>query len=208
MHCAGCGYLYLPTRRKKECTPPPTTPTTSHGLYHNSDRSVGSADQYSLLNPRFEPAMATRGGRRPRFEPSMATRGRRPPQHANYVRTTRTVRRPSSNYDTSRYTTGLAPRPHSRRSPGGLAHQSRRRALGFGKSPRNLMPGSETVWANGLVATRTIWDLMRRPACSCDTRRPPTHHQNPMRGARQGHRQFFERTSTLHRVGYNRLTSL
>ena len=32
----------------------------------------------------------------------------------------------------------------------GLAHQSRRRALGFGKSPRNLMSGSETVWANGL----------------------------------------------------------
>ena len=56
------------------------------GLYHDSDRSVGSADQCSLLNPRFEP--------------SMATRGRRPPQHANYVRTTRTVRRPSSNYDT------------------------------------------------------------------------------------------------------------
>ena len=39
------------------------------GLYHNSDRSVGSADQPSLLNPRFEP--------------SMATRGRRPPQHAS-----------------------------------------------------------------------------------------------------------------------------
>ena len=34
------------------------------------------------------------------------------------------------------------------------------------------------------------------------------HNQNPIRGARQGHRQFFERTSTLHRVGYNRLTSL
>ena len=35
------------------------------GLYHNSDRSVGYADQCSLLNPRFGPAMATRGGRRP-----------------------------------------------------------------------------------------------------------------------------------------------
>ena len=34
--------------------------------------------------------------------------------------------------------------------PGGLAHQSRELARCFGKSPRNLMPGSETVWANGL----------------------------------------------------------
>ena len=59
------------------------------GLYHNSDRSVGSAEQPSLLNPRFEPAMATRGGRRPRFEPSMATRGRRPPQHANSAQSIR-----------------------------------------------------------------------------------------------------------------------
>jgi hypothetical protein len=50
---------------------------------------VGSADQPSLLNPRFEPAMATRGGRRPRFEPSMATRGRRPPQHANSAQSIR-----------------------------------------------------------------------------------------------------------------------
>ena len=31
-------------------------------LYHDSDRSVGWADQCSLLNPRFGPAMATRGG--------------------------------------------------------------------------------------------------------------------------------------------------
>ena len=41
-------------------------------------------------------------------------------------------------------------RPHSRRSPGGLAHQSSELARHFGKSPRNLMPGSEPVWANGL----------------------------------------------------------
>ena len=47
---------------------------------------------------------------------------------------------PSSNHDTQ-----------SKPQEGaGLAHQSRRRALGFGKSPRNLMPGSETVWGNGL----------------------------------------------------------
>ena len=45
--------------------------------------------------------MATRGGRRPRFKPSMATRGRRPPQHASSEQVGR--------------------RPHSRRSPGGLA---------------------------------------------------------------------------------------
>ena len=149
---------YLPVERRN-APPPPTTPTTSHGLYHNSDRSVGYADQCSLLNPRFgpamatrggvgttiatrggvepamsrynhevEPAMATRGGRRPRFEPSMATRGRRPPQHANSEQ--------------------VVDRRECGRPPGGLAHQSRRRALGFGKSPRNLMPGSETVCAN------------------------------------------------------------
>ena len=59
------------------------------GLYHDSDRSVGSADQPSLLNPRFEPAMATRGGRRPRFEPSVATRGRRRPQYANSAQSIR-----------------------------------------------------------------------------------------------------------------------
>ena len=85
--------------------------------------------------------MATRGRRRPRFEPSMATRGRRPPQHANYVRTTRTVRRPSSNYNTSGHTTGLA-------------HQSRELARHFGKSPRNLMPGSETVAGRPRITTR------------------------------------------------------
>ena len=39
-------------------------------------------------------------------------------------------------------------RPHSRRSPGGLAHQSRELARYFGKSPRNFMPRSETVCAN------------------------------------------------------------
>ena len=39
----------------------------------------------------------------------VATRGGCRTQHANYVRTTRTVRRPSSNYDTSGHTTGLNP---------------------------------------------------------------------------------------------------
>ena len=140
-------------------------------LYHNSDRSVGSADQCSLLNPRFEP--------------SMATRGRRPPQHAS---SEQVGGRPHSR----RSPGGLAPRPHSRRSPEGLAHQSSELARYFGKSPRNLMPGSETVAGRLRVATRG----------GC---RP---NRDPIRGSRQGHRRFFERTSTLHWVGYNRLTSL
>ena len=147
--------------------------------------------------PRFEPAMATRGGRRPRFEPSMATRGRRPPQHANYVRTTRTVRRPSSNYNTSGHTTGLA-------------HQSRELARCFGKSPRNLMAGSETVAGRLRVATRGGCrpQPFDKPFCAPERRvvravfelrheEGAGHNHNPIRGPRQGHRRFFKRTSTL-----------
>ena len=39
---------------------------------------------------------------------------------------------------------------HSRRSPGGLAHQSRELARHFGKSPRNFMPGSKPFGPNRL----------------------------------------------------------
>ena len=128
---------------------------------------------------------------------------------------------PSSSYDTQ-----------SKPQEGaGLAHQSRRRTRHFGKSPRNLMPGSEPVWANGLGQRfgATVWgnglgqrfgatvrhNLSARPSgvwlravFELRHEEGAGHNQNPMRGARQGHRQFFERTSTLHRVGYNRLTSL
>ena len=52
----------------------------THGLNHRWGHEDAAPSRY---NHGFEPAMATRGGRRPRFEPSMATRGRRPPQHAN-----------------------------------------------------------------------------------------------------------------------------
>jgi hypothetical protein len=105
-----------------------------------------------VVIPRFEPSMATRGrrrpqransaqgagrhrvatrgGRRPRFEPSMATRGRRPPQHANSEQ--------------------VVDRRECGRPPGGLAHQSRELARHFGKSPRNLMPKSETFCPNRL----------------------------------------------------------
>ena len=31
-------------------------------MYHNTDRSVGSADQPSLLNPRFEPRLRREDG--------------------------------------------------------------------------------------------------------------------------------------------------
>ena len=75
--------------------------------------------------------------------------------------------------------------------PGGWHTNRAGRRAYFGKSPRNLMLKSETVWAS-----------------DSDSMRGADHNQNPVRGARQGHRQFFERTSTLHWVEYNRVTSL
>jgi hypothetical protein len=84
-----------------------TTRSRTTGLRHGlaprgcDTRIVGWADYVSLLNPRFEPSMATRGGRRPGLsqrwrheeaapsrhnhgvEPAITTRGRRRTQRAN-----------------------------------------------------------------------------------------------------------------------------
>ena len=69
---------------------------------------------------------------------------------------------PSSNYDTQ-----------SKPQEGaGLAHQSRRRARDFGKSPRNFMPGSEPVWGNGLGQRLDTTFLRARAACFPRFRRP------------------------------------
>ena len=62
-----------------------------------------------------------------------------------------------------------------------MAHQSRRRTRDFGKSPRNLMPGSETVAGRLRVATRGGCRTQHAnsargcgPSSSYDTRRVPT----------------------------------
>ena len=104
---------------------------------------------------------------------------------------------PSSNYDTQ-----------SKPQEGaGLAHQSRRRTRDFGKSPRNLMPGSETVWGNGLgqrFGATVRHNLSARPSgvwlrAVLELRHGEGagHNHNPIRGSRQGHRRFWSRTSTL-----------
>ena len=170
------------------------------GLYHNTDRSVGSADQVSLLNPRFEPAMATRGGRRPtglsqrlyltprgcdtwlyltpRFEPSMATRGRRPPQHAN------------SAHGAGRH---RVPTPSQNRKKGRGWHTNR-------EGERAILVSHLAISCRDPKRLRAVIEFRHEEGAG--------HNHNPIRGARQGHRRFWSRTSTLHRVGYNRLTSL
>ena len=103
------------------------------GLYHDSDTRRGLSQRW-----RHEEAAAHGLNHRWRHEDAaghrvcttIVTRGRRPPQHANSEQ--------------------VVDRRECGRPPGGLAHQSRRRARDFGKSPRNLMPGSEPVWGNGL----------------------------------------------------------
>ena len=111
--------------------------------------------------------VTTRGGCRPRFEP----RSRHEDAAGHSALTLNKLRGcgPSSNYDTQ-----------SKPQEGaGLAHQSRRRARDFGKSPRNLMAGSEPVWGNGLGQRLDTTFLRARAACGCgpssnyDTRRVP-----------------------------------
>ena len=176
-----------------------------------------------------EPAMATRGGRRPRFEPSMATRGRRRPQRASSEQ--------------------VGGRPHSRRSPEGLAHQSRELARCFGKSPRNLMRGSEPVAGRHRITTRGgcrtqhansarpsgVWlravielqheegaghnglgqrldttFLRARAAASSsyNTRRVPATTTIQSEAPHSVTGGFGHGRVPLHRVGYNRVTSL
>ena len=121
------------------------------GLYHNSDRSVGSVDQCSLLNPRFEPSIATRG------------RGR--PQHANYVRTTRTVRRPSSNYDTRR--------PHPQGTTTGLSQRWRHEE---GLAPRSrLEEGLRHVDHHG-IKTQLVTVVAGRPRVTTRYFPPGLYH--------------------------------
>ena len=128
-------------------------------------------------------------------------------------------------------------------TPERLAHQSSELARYVSKSPRNLMPRSETVCANlGIcilshLLEHSLYTVLHLKHLNFvlyietpkftrgsrgreQTARPSgavielrheeaaAHNQNPVRGARQGHRQFFERTSTSHRVRHNRLTSL
>ena len=96
---------------------------------------LGRPTQSGLLNPRFEPRLRHEEAAPSRYnhgvEPAMATRGRRRPQLANSAQG---ASRP-------RITT---PSQNRKKGRGWHTNREGRRAY-VGKSPRNLMPGSEPV---------------------------------------------------------------
>ena len=143
-------------------------------LYHNTDRSVGWADQCSLLNPRFGPAMATRGGWTSTL--STITRGVRHHVH--------TLDDHPRGWHTNRVSWRAILVSH-------LAISCR--------DPKRLRAVFELRHEEGADHNR-LTNLSARPSGAVFELRHEEgadQNHNPVRGARQGHRRFFKRTSTL-----------